>query len=295
MTDRELEQRLLIACAVAREAGRLAYDYFLKRDTLDVEHKGMQDLVSEADREVEELIRTRLGVAFPDDALLGEEGGDSEAGDDAGDDLLLDEDDDAEPKQPPPGQWIIDPIDGTANFLRGMPYWSVALAYLVDGKTTIGVTYDPVHDDLFWARRGAGAYRNERPMRVKDCEDPKEAVIGSTFTFKMKIEDYTSLVEKILKAGADHRRMGSTALMMCHVADGRIDGCATMYCNSWDIIGGLLLVEEAGGVASEFTDGATLTEPNKAFGCAAGLKDLVSDMVGLKARERAAKSGLSFD
>jgi myo-inositol-1(or 4)-monophosphatase len=297
MTDRELEQRLLIACAVAREAGHLAYDYFLKRDQLDVEHKGMQDLVSEADREVEELIRTRLGVAFPDDALLGEEGGggESEGGEDDDLDLLDGEDEDGEPKKPPPGQWIIDPIDGTANFLRGMPYWSVALAYLVDGKTTIGVTYDPVHDDLFWARRGAGAYRNERPMRVTDCEDPKEAVIGSTFTFKMKIDDYSTLLDKVLKANADHRRMGSTALMMCHVADGRLDGCATMYCNSWDVIGGLLLVEEAGGVASEFTDGATLTEPNKAFGCAPGLGELVSGMTGISARKREAKGGLTFD
>ena len=84
-------------------------------------------------------------------------------------------------------------------------------------------------------------------MRVSDCDDPKQAIIGSTFTFKMKIEDYEALSGKILRAGADHRRMGSTALMMCHVADGRLDGCATMYCNSWDVIGGLLLVEEAGG------------------------------------------------
>jgi len=301
MTDRELEQRLLIACAVAREAGHLAYDYFVKREQLDIEHKGMQDLVSDADREVEELIRTRLGVSFPDDGMLGEEGGGEDG---PGEDALLGEADDgligeekeaaAAPK-PAPGLWIIDPIDGTANFLRGMPYWSLTLAYLIDGKPTIAVTYDPVHDDLFWARRGAGAYRNERPMRVSECDDPKHAVIGSTFTFKMKIEDYAALLDKILRAGADHRRMGSTALMMAHVADGRLDGCATMYCNSWDVIGGLLLVEEAGGVASDFTDGATLTEPNKAFGCTAGLKDLISDMVGLKAHEREAKSGLTFD
>ena len=297
MTDRELEQRLLIACAVAREAGHLARDYFLKRDQLDIEHKGMQDLVSDADREVEELIRTRLGVAFPDDAMLGEEGGGGDDLEDGGDDSLLGEEDDdgEEKKKPAPGLWIIDPIDGTANFLRGMPYWSVALAYLVDGKTTIGVTYDPVHDDLYWARRGAGAYRNERPMRVKECDDPKEAVLGLSFTFKMKIDDYVEMLKKILEAGADHRRMGSSALMMCHVADGRLDGCATMYCNSWDVIGGLLLVEEAGGVASEFTDGASLTEPNKAFGCAAGLGELISGMTGLKTREREAKGGLTFD
>ena len=108
-----------------------------------------------------------------------------------------------------------------------MPYWSVALAYLVDGRAEIGVTYDPVHDELFWARRGAGAYRNDAPMRVSDCDDPKRAVVGSTYTFKMRIERYVALVEGILRAGADHRRMGSTALMMCHVADGRLDGCVT--------------------------------------------------------------------
>jgi myo-inositol-1(or 4)-monophosphatase len=269
MTDRDLEIRLLTACAVLREAGHLARDYFIKREQLAVEHKGVQDLVSVADREVERLIRTRLGAAFPDDGLLGEEGG----GGDKGDAALT-----------TGGLWVIDPIDGTANFLRGMPYWSVTLAYLVDGRTEIGVTYDPVHDELFWARCGGGAYRNERRVRVAERTDPKQAVLGSTYTFKMAVADYVHLIEGILRAGADHRRMGSTALMMCHVADGRLDGCLTMYCNSWDVIGGLLLVQEAGGAASDFQDGASLTEPNRAFGCAPGLRATVEELIGLKAR-----------
>ena len=229
MSDRDLEHRLLIACAVAREAGHLAADYFARREQLEVEHKGVQDLVSVADREVEELIRTRLATAFPGDGLLGEEGG----GDGLADAV------DGAAGAGSGGLWVIDPIDGTANFLRGMPYWSVALAYLVDGRAEVAVTYDPVHDELFWARRGTGAYRDERAIRASDRADPKQAVIGSTFTFKMAIEDYVRLVEGILRAGADHRRMGSTALMMCHVADGRLDGCATLHCNSWDVIGGL--------------------------------------------------------
>ena len=335
MTDRDLELRLLTACAVAREAGRLAYDYFIRRAELDVEHKsGAQDLVSIADREVEELIRTRLGGAFPEDRMLGEEGGadDPLEGDDgllaadadplddplcgpegeadqagAGDrpggsdpgagsdwggadrDLNADRDRGAGsdrsggsgPRQR--GLWVIDPIDGTANFLRGLPYWSVALAYLVEGRTEIGVTYDPVHDDLFWARRTTGAYRNERRVRVSSCADPSHAVLGSTFTFRMKIEDYLAMIEGILRAGADHRRMGSTALMMCHVADGRLDGCATMFCNSWDVIGGLLLVREAGGTASDFLAGATLTEPNGAFGCAPDLTGTLEALTRLRA------------
>ena len=265
MTDRDLEIRLLTACAILREAGHLARDYFIRREQLAVEHKGMQDLVSIADREVEALIRTRLSAAFPDDGLLGEEhgGADGEA---------------------QGAFWVIDPIDGTANFLRGMPYWSVALAYLIDGRTEIGVTYDPVHDELFWARRGAGAFRNERAIRVSEQTDPKQAVLGSTYTFKMAVDDYVRLIEGILRAGADHRRMGSTALMMCHVADGRLDGCATLYCNSWDVIGGLLLVQEAGGAASDFLAGASLTEPNRAFGCAPGLTATVEALTGVKAR-----------
>jgi myo-inositol-1(or 4)-monophosphatase len=280
MIDRDLEIRLLTACAIVREAGHLAADYFAKREQLDVEHKGVQDLVSVADREVEELIRTRLATAFPDDGLLGEEGG----GDGSdGWSLEGDEPEDTGGSRTGRGLWVIDPIDGTANFLRGMPYWSVALAYLVDDRTELAVTYDPVHDDLFWARRGTGAYRNERAIRVSDRVDPKQSVIGSTFTFKMAVEDYVRLTEGILRAGADHRRMGSTALMMCHVADGRLDGCATLYCNSWDVIGGLLLVREAGGAASNFRDGASLTETNRAFGCAPGLTETAEALTGLKA------------
>ena len=108
-------------------------------------------------------------------------------------------------------------------------------------------------------------------------------MLGSTFSFKMPVEDYMRLIEAILRAGADHRRMGSTALMMCHVADGRLDGCATMFCNSWDVIGGLLLVREAGGTASDFLAGATLTEPNGAFGCTPDLTETLEALTGLRA------------
>ncbi|MGH6913490.1 MAG: inositol monophosphatase family protein, partial [Geminicoccales bacterium] len=135
MTVDALELRLLAACAVVRESGQIARDFFIRREQLEIEHKGAQDLVSIADRQVEEVIRSHLAAAFPDDGIIGEEG---------------------ETIEPPSGagSWVIDPIDGTANFLRGMPYWSVALAYVRDGATEIGVTYDPVHDELFAAGRG---------------------------------------------------------------------------------------------------------------------------------------------
>jgi myo-inositol-1(or 4)-monophosphatase len=265
MTARDLDLRLLTARAVAREAGKLAHDYFSKRAQLEIEHKGVQDLVSIADRAVEDLIRQRLSGAFPGDDLLGEEGGG------------------AEPRSGA-GLWVIDPIDGTANFLRGMPYWSVAIAYVVDGRVEIGVTYDPVHDELFWARRGGGAQRDQAPIRVSGATDPQRAIIGSTFTFKMGIERYLTIIQGILRAGADHRRMGSTALMMCHVADGRLDGCATGYCNSWDVIGGLLLVREAGGVASDFIAEHGLLEPGGALACTPGLRETLEQVHGRSAQ-----------
>jgi myo-inositol-1(or 4)-monophosphatase len=259
-----LELRLLAACAVVREAGQIARDFFTRRDQLEVEHKGMQDLVSIADRQVEEVIRTHIAAAFPDDGIIGEEGATIE---------------------PPAGAgfWVIDPIDGTANFLRGVPYWSVAIAYVQDGATEVAVTYDPNHEDLFAAARGQGATRNGRPIRVSGCTDMRRAIVGSTFTFKMSIQDYADMIRRILNAGADHRRLGSTALMMCHVADGRLDGCATLYCNSWDIIGGLLLVREAGGITSDFLAGATLADPNRAFACTPALADTIAGLAGLRA------------
>jgi myo-inositol-1(or 4)-monophosphatase len=262
MTDRDLDLRLLAARAVVREAGKLAYEYFTRRAQLEVEHKGMQDLVSVADRAVEDLIRARLRGAFPGDDLLGEEGGGTAPNSGA-------------------GLWVIDPIDGTANFLRGMPYWSVALAYVIDGRVEIGATYDPVHDELFSARRGRDAQRNHEPLRVSSCDDPQRGIIGSTFTFKMGIERYLALLQGILRAGSDHRRMGSTALMMCHVADGRLDACVTGYCNSWDVIGGLLLVQEAGGTTSDFLAENGLLTAGSAL---AGTPDLHAILEPLRGR-----------
>ena len=264
MTDHDLELRLTVACAIVREAGQLARDYFHRRNNLEIELKGTQDLVSIADRAVEDLIRSQLAQAFPGDDVIGEEGG-------------------TEVVRPDAPLWVIDPIDGTANFLRGMPYWSVALALVIEPQIVIGVTYDPVHDELFAARRGHGATRDGQPIHVSNCTDPKQAVIGSTFTFKMKIDGYLELLHGILHAGSDHRRLGSTALMMCHTADGRLDGCATLYCNSWDVIGGLLLVHEAGGFVSDFLDGAELDQPNRALGCTPGLRSLIEPLLGFEA------------
>ncbi|MDX1541701.1 MAG: inositol monophosphatase [Geminicoccaceae bacterium] len=257
MNDHDLARRAQAAAATIREAGRLARRHFERRDRLEIEFKGMQDLVSLADRATEDLIRARLGEAFPDDAFVGEEGG----GEDA---------------PPGTGQWVIDPIDGTMNFLRGLPYWSVVIAYVKDRDVLLGLTYDPVHDELYAAEKGRGAFRNGERIRVSGTTDPRSAVLGQTFSFKMEIEPYVRTLKNVLGAGADHRRLGSTALMMCHVADGRLDGCITLRCSSWDVIAGLRLVLEAGGEASDWFESAgSLTAPGSVFGCTPGLRATV--------------------
>lgn len=233
MSARDLDMRLAAATDIVRDAGRLALDYFRRRDALKIEHKGQQDLVSVADRAVEDLIRRELGRHFPADGILGEEGG---LEDDGGTARL----------------WVLDPIDGTFNFLRGIPCWGVVCAYVVEGRTMLGLTYDPVHDELFTARRGGGAFRNGTPIRVSGKETVDTACLALTYSFRQPKRSYVDLVAAALARGFEHRRMGSTAVQLGYVADGRCDGLATLYCSSWDVLAGLLLVEEAGGVATDF-------------------------------------------
>lgn len=230
-TDDDLARRLEVATRAARAGGALALHYYRRRDTLSVEHKGVQDLVSRADRETEELIRTELDAAFPGDAVLGEEGGGSGIADRI---------------------WVIDPIDGTLNFLRGIPCWCVVIAYVVAGRTELGVTYDPVHDELFAARRGHGATRNGEPIRVSGATVPADSLAGVTFNFKQPPERYVTMMGRLIEQGFEHRRLGSTAVTLCYVADGRCDALVTLDCSSWDVLAGLLTVEEAGGVASDY-------------------------------------------
>ncbi len=256
MDSSELDARLDAAVDVIRAAGSRARDFYLRRDELSVEQKGLQDLVSIADREVEALIRAQLGQAFPDDAFLGEEEGGREA----------------------PQLWVIDPIDGTSNFLRGIPYWCVVLAFVVDGVTELGLTYDAVHDELFVARRGQGAKRDGAPITVSGRTSPTEACFALSYNFKTPPEDYEELLAGMLSHRLDHRRMGSSALSLCHVADGRLDGLLCLNCNSWDVLAGLILVEEAGGLATVYRKGHTLLDRRAVAATTPGLADVVTSI-----------------
>jgi myo-inositol-1(or 4)-monophosphatase len=265
MTDADLDAHLAVAVPIVRDAGQLALRYFREREGLTIEHKGQQDLVSIADRAVEDYLRDRLATAFPGDAVLGEEGGGS---------------DDAS------RTWVLDPIDGTFNFLKGIPCWGVVAALVIDGKLAIGLTYDPVHDELFTARRGGGAHRNGEPIRVSGNEGVDTSCLALAYTFKQPREDYVAMVERALRLGFEHRRCGSTAIQLCWVADGRCDAFLTQFCSSWDCLAGLILVQEAGGLASDFIADHGLLGKGGVAASTPGLAAEIEDLSELKLRQR---------
>ncbi len=260
--DAALSAKLATAGEIARDAGALAHDYFRKRDELTVELKGPQDLVSVADRAVEDRIRERFAAAFPDDGILGEEGG--------GD--VTDR------------FWLIDPIDGTANFLRGVPFWCVALAYVIDGEPALGIIYDPVQDHLYAGRRGAGATRNGRPMQVAATADLAKATVAVGYAVREPHERVLSVLDRTLSVGATFKGYGSCAMALALVADGRLDAFFEEHINAWDCLGGLLLVNEAGGRCNDFLADGGLSRGNRLLCTTPGLWDALAPIADVRAR-----------
>ncbi len=261
LTDAELSRRLAVAEDVVREAAALALDYFRRRDELAIEFKGPQDVVSHADKDVERLIRERLGAVFPDDGFVGEEQGVD------GDETRC---------------WIIDPIDGTQNFLRGIPYWTVVLAFVVDGRAELGLTVDPVHDEVFVARRGGGALRNGKAIACRTPAHPGEACVALSFGFKDDWRVYVAMQARFLELGVDMRRLGSTALILAHIADGRLDIIYAPGNQSWDCVAGLLLVAEAGGCAGDFLAANGVRGRGPVVASVAAMRNLTEEVTGAR-------------
>src|SRR5262249_9378906 len=143
--------------------------------------------------------------------------------------------------------WVVDPIDGTANFARSIPHFCIAIAFVRDLTTEIGVIYQPVTDELYAARRGAGATRNGETIRVSGIASLTEAVVEAGWSTRRSSDDYLAVLERLPRVGTQVRRAGSGALGLAYVADGRIDAYCELHMNSWDAVAGLLLVQEAGG------------------------------------------------
>lgn len=263
MTAFKLADRLHAARAVARDAGRLAQRYLADPASLDIRLKGPQDLLTAADGAVECLIVETLRRAYPRDAFLGEEGGRHGAGSVDG------------------CCWFIDPIDGTANFARALPHWCVSIALVVDGLTEIGVIYDPSADLLYAASRGAGASCNGAPLRVSATTDIQRATVDVGYSSRTPSEPFGHLVNELLQQGINVLQGGSAALALARVADGRLDGYAERHLYAWDVLAGLLLVEEAGGRVNDFMAKGALITGNETIAATPALYPvLVESMAG---------------
>ena len=234
---------LNVMMAAARKAGRGMVRDFGEVEKLQVSMKGTSDFVSSADLKAEKTLRQELSKARPGFGFLLEEGGEL-----AGDDKSH--------------RWIVDPIDGTTNFIHGIPHFAVSIGLDRDGEIVAGVVYEPISDSMFHAEKGAGAFLNEWRLRVSARRDLGEAVLATGIPHRGRpgqasfIKELTAAMEQT----AGIRRFGSAALDMAYVAAGRCEGFWESGLKPWDIAAGIVLVKEAGGYVSDFSGRATMLD-----------------------------------
>jgi myo-inositol-1(or 4)-monophosphatase len=210
-------------------------------EQLQVSIKGPGEFVSTADLRAERTLKNELLRARPGYGLLLEEGGATEGSDRR-------------------HRWIVDPLDGTTNFLHGIPHFAISIALERDGEIVAGVVYEPTRDEMFWAEKGAGAYLNDRRLRVSARRQLAEALIGTGMPFGERGDrpSYLATLNRVMAATSGVRRFGAAALDLAYVAAGRYDGYWEFGLFPWDIAAGLLLVREAGGFVSDCTGGQTM-------------------------------------
>ncbi len=218
----------------------------LIRDFGEVEHlqvskKGPADFVSQADLKSEQILKRELAKARPDYGLLFEEGG-------------------GEPGKDVSNRWIVDPLDGTLNFLHGIPHFAISIGVERDGEPYAGVIYNPINDELYWAEKGQGAHLNERRLRVSARKKMEESLIGTGAPF-LGHGDHPIFIrqaEAVIARTAGLRRLGAAALDLAYVASGRLDGFWEQPLSPWDVCAGIVLVREAGGYVTEISGGSAM-------------------------------------
>ena len=216
---------------IVRAAGGMVHKAFSAADKPAYSLKGRQDYLNATDGAVEQFVRAQIAQRFPGDAVLGEEAGGAVDG---------------------PRLWIVDPIDGTANFARQIPHFCISLGLMVDGVLQAGAIYEPMHDELFIAQRGKGAWCNGQRMQVSTVAELSAASVEIGWSTRTPVASYLDLVGRAARAGCAVRRAGSGSLGLAYVAAGRTEGYAEAHINSWDVAAGLLLVQEAGGRVNDF-------------------------------------------
>lgn len=233
------------AVKAARRAGAIINRASLELERVQVTRKSGNDFVTEIDRACEKAVIEVLAQAYPDHCFLGEESGYTNA---AGEAI------DAPTAANTRNLWIIDPLDGTTNFIHGLPIYAVSIALMQDGQITQGVVYDPSRDELFMASKGKGAYVNDRRLRVSKQDRVEESMLGTGFPFRPDddFELYTAMLKKFTSRMASIRRPGAAAIDLAYVAAGRFDGFFEMGLMPWDAAAGALLVTEAGGYVGNF-------------------------------------------
>jgi len=234
---------LNIMIKAARKAGRALVKDFREVENLQVSMKGAGDFVSRADTNAEQIIKSELMNARPTYGWLAEEGGGDEGKD-------------------PTRRWIVDPLDGTTNFLHGLPHWAVSIALEHKGQVVSGVIFDPAKDEMFFAEKGEGAWMNESRLRVSGRARMIEAIFatGVPFGGRSDLPQTLQDLARLMPACAGVRRWGSAALDMAYVAAGRYDGFWERRLNAWDLAAGVVIVREAGGLIAPLEPSGDILE-----------------------------------
>ncbi|TYR30055.1 inositol monophosphatase [Mesorhizobium microcysteis] len=254
MQDTETKARQELAERVAREAGALALSYFTDRDQLVIETKAdPQDVFSIADRNVETLVRDAVSHAFPDDGFLGEEYGLTEGTSGF--------------------TWVVDPIDGTSAFIFGIPAWCVSLSLLHGDEAVAGVIYAPPTDELFSCMKGHGATLDGRPLKLTADTTLRNGLTGLGANFRVPRETVVQFLDGLMQLGGMFIRNGSGALMLAHVAAGRLAAYYEPHMNAWDCVAGMLMVREAGGWIGPMPVGDLLMEGGPVLAAGPGARD----------------------
>lgn len=249
-----LQARADLCRAVIRSAGELVLKGFYGEAERSISMKGPQDFLTVTDAASEAHIRSTIAKHFPQDTFFGEEGG-GEIG---------------------AKVWVVDPVDGTANFARGIPHFCISIAYVENGRTEIGAIYNPALDELYFACRGEGATLNGKPILASATNSFDAASIEMGWSTRVTNETYLGVVKNLLDMGTNVRRAGSGALALAYVADGRSDGYVELHMNSWDCLAGLLLVSEAGGDICPFFEIGSLRDGGAVLAAARGVAAGVS-------------------
>jgi myo-inositol-1(or 4)-monophosphatase len=245
---------------LAERAGELVLSMRPRPGSAQAVLKGPQDWVTEADVAVERFLSEELAVAFPADGFQGEEGGISRGGS---------------------LRWVVDPIDGTANFARGAARFCVSLACMEGDTPLIGILAAPALRETIWAWHGGGAWLNGDPIRASATADVKQAIMEVGWSRRRSNADYIKICERVLADGTGLRHGGSGALGLADVAIGRQDGYVELHINLWDVAAALVILREAGAKVSDFLGDDGARKGNAIVACAPGLADAWSDLPGL--------------